>query len=166
MLLLAITCTNDLFLFVVQVCVSCCDEPYCNEPVPRNNATAVLRNTRNSESASHSSSLATLALCLLLVAALWTDGAPLTWPPPWAPRRRPPPPKKWLLRCLPWTDHRLWRWWWFRRCNLCEWDRVRVDRVLPKISPQLLLLIMLFTRLIERWILTLTHYCCWSPRNV
>ncbi|KAF4530740.1 hypothetical protein B566_EDAN007961 [Ephemera danica] len=29
------------------VCVSCCDESYCNEPVPRSNATATLNSTRN-----------------------------------------------------------------------------------------------------------------------
>jgi hypothetical protein len=42
--------------------------------------TAVLRNTRNSESASGGGDggASTLWLCLLLVAALWTDGAPVT----------------------------------------------------------------------------------------
>ncbi|CAB3378568.1 Hypothetical predicted protein [Cloeon dipterum] len=43
-------------------CVSCCDESYCNEPVPRNNATAVLRNTRNAGAKSAAST------CLMLLA--------------------------------------------------------------------------------------------------
>ncbi|XP_059486453.1 ly6/PLAUR domain-containing protein 6-like [Neocloeon triangulifer] len=51
------------------VCVSCCDEPYCNEPVPRNNSTAILRNTRNSARVKSATDASTLVL--LCLSAMW-----------------------------------------------------------------------------------------------